>query len=307
MNASKAGSLPLSYVLITAAHNEERFIEKTIQSVIFQTILPLKWVIVDDGSMDGTGEIVAAYCARYSWIELLTRPQHEDRQFGAKAICFNVAYHSLSGLPYQIIGNLDADISFGPDHMEYLLGKFIEDPKLGVAGTPMREKFHDPVRDGLFNDKDVFGACQLFRRECLEALRGYNLSKRGGIDWAAAISARMLGWNTKSFLERAFFHHRPMGQADKNILRARFDYGRKDYSFGNHPIWELSRVSYQLTRKPLVLGGLLILIGYVSAWLDSEERLVSDDIVEFHRREQLHRLKTVILDLLEKKAKYFHR
>ena len=111
-----------SYVLITPARNEEAYIEKTIQSLISQTILPQKWVIVSDGSNDGTDEIVRRYMDKnkYKWIELVRMPEHRDRQFAAKVHCFNAGYQKVKDLEYSIIGNLDADISFENDYFEFL-------------------------------------------------------------------------------------------------------------------------------------------------------------------------------------------
>jgi biofilm PGA synthesis N-glycosyltransferase PgaC len=125
-----------SYVLITPARDEEAYIEKTIQSVISQTVLPQKWVIVSDGSTDRTDDIVKRYAAMYSWIKLVRMPEHRDRQFAAKVQCFKAGYEEVKDERYQIIGNLDADISFGEDYFEFLLGRFAEIPELGVAGTP---------------------------------------------------------------------------------------------------------------------------------------------------------------------------
>ena len=68
----KIGAVP--YVLITPACNEEKFIEKTLQSVVKQTVLPVKWVIVNDGSTDATSSIVRPYLADHRWIELVDLP-----------------------------------------------------------------------------------------------------------------------------------------------------------------------------------------------------------------------------------------
>ena len=95
----------LSYVLITPARNEEAFIEKTIESVINQTFLPVKWVIVDDGSTDKTREIVSRYLVQYRWIEMVQMPQRRDRSFAAKVTAFNAGYEKVKGLPYEIIGS----------------------------------------------------------------------------------------------------------------------------------------------------------------------------------------------------------
>src|SRR5438034_3613370 len=123
------------YVLITPARNEEAFIEKTIEAVTRQTVLPIRWVIVDDGSTDGTAEVVRRRVARYPWIEMLQMPPHHQRSFAGKVYAFNAGYQRVKPLAYEVIGNLDADISFDHDYCEFLLSQFRDDARLGVAGT----------------------------------------------------------------------------------------------------------------------------------------------------------------------------
>src|SRR5258705_6705046 len=128
----------LSYVLITPARNEERFIELTIKSVVAQTVRPLKWVIVSDGSTDRTDVIVQRYSVDHPWIELVRMPERRERNFAGKVQAFNAGHARMAGLKYDIIGNLDADVSFESENFEFLLGKFADNPRLGVAGTPYR-------------------------------------------------------------------------------------------------------------------------------------------------------------------------
>src|SRR5215471_5766222 len=122
-----------TYVLITPARNEARFIELTIQSVVAQTVRPLKWVIVSDGSTDGTDEIVTRYAAKHPWIELVRMPERRERNFAGKVHAFNAGYARVKELGYQVITSLDADISFDPDYFEFLLTKVANDPMLGLT------------------------------------------------------------------------------------------------------------------------------------------------------------------------------
>jgi glycosyltransferase involved in cell wall biosynthesis len=285
----------MRYVLITPARNEADFIQKTLDSVVAQTRLPERWVIVDDASTDATPQIVRSYAERYSWIELLQRPPRTDRNFAGKAHAFNAGLSRMADVAFDVIGNLDADISFEPDYMEFLLGKFAENPKLGVAGTPMIEAGFDTLRDSFYNENDVYGACQLFRRACFEEVGGYTPVKGGGIDWIAVRMARYKGWLTKSFVEKTFFHHRPMGATETSIWRARFDYGRKDYFLGNHPLWQVFRVAFQMLKRPYGIGGVLLLSGYLHSLITRVERPVAPELLAFHRREQLERLKQLLL------------
>ncbi len=296
-----------SYVLITPARNEEAYIEKTIKSVISQTVLPKKWVIVSDGSTDRTDEIVMHYVAENLWIELVRMPEHSDRHFAAKVNCFNAGYEKVKNLDYDIIGNLDADLSFEKDYIEFLLLKFILYPDIGVAGTPFIEDASQVYDYHFTNIEHVSGACQLFRRDCFEAIGGYIPIKGGGIDWVAVTTARMKGWKTRTFTEKTIFHHRKMGTGKSNILMARFRLGKEDYYEGSHPLWEVFRGVYQMKFKPVVLGGLFILLGYIVAFLQRMERPISPELVKFYQEEQMQRLKNKIGRLFMKKSEDYQR
>ena len=173
--------------------------------------------------------------------------------------------------------------------------KFSEDQNLGVAGTAMREANYNALEDSFYNENDVFGACQLFRRGCFEEVGGYRPIKWGGLDWVAVRTARLKGWRTRSFTEKLFYHHRPMGATESTTWKARFDYGRKDYFLGNHPLWQIFRVTYQMLKRPYIAGGLVLLSGYVYSLVSRMERPVAPPLLMFHRREQLERLKQLFL------------
>jgi glycosyltransferase involved in cell wall biosynthesis len=288
----------LSYVLITPARNEEAFIDKTIESMIHQTVLPVKWVIVDDGSTDRTREIVSRYLGQYRWIEMVQLPQRRDRSFAAKVMAFNAGYERLKGLSYEIIGNLDADISFEKDHFEFLTRRFSVDSTLGVAGTVFREDGYSSETDSFEGHKHVSGQCQLFRKGCWDDIGGYIPHRAGGIDWMAVVTARMKGWKTESFREKSFFHYRHLGTAERSILSSLFSYGEKDYYLGGHPVWELFRVAYRTTKQPYVIGGITLGLGYCWAFLRRMPRPVSRDLMSFHREEQLVKLKHILKSAL---------
>jgi glycosyltransferase involved in cell wall biosynthesis len=288
----------MKYVLITPARNEEALIGQAIESMIQQTVQPVRWVIVDDGSTDKTADIVATYCLRYRWIELVRRPARKDRNFAGKVDAFNAGMARVDGLEFDAIGNLDGDITFGADHFEFLLGKLSGDPELGVVGTAYTEVGWDSTRDSFEGEKSVHGACQLFRRECFVDIGGYVANAGGGIDWIAVTTARMRGWKTRNFAERRFRHHRKMGTAQRSPVGAMFDYGKKDYFLGNSPLWEFCRVVFRAGKKPILIGGGALLAGYCWSALRRIERPVSRELVRFHRSEQRARLKEVAKSLL---------
>jgi glycosyltransferase involved in cell wall biosynthesis len=288
----------LSYALITPARNEEAYIEKTIQSMIRQTVLPVKWVIVDDGSPDSTASIVSRYLPEHEWIELIELPKRKERSFAGKVHAFNAGLERLRGLKYEVIGNLDADISFDPEYFEFLMDRFAEDPDLGVAGTIFEEEGYSSASDSFEGQNHVSGQCQLFRSQCFTDIGGYVPHRAGGIDWMAVTTARMVGWKTRSFREKSFFHYRHLGTAERGVLASAFSYGEKDYYLGGHPVWEICRVAYRMTRKPYFAGGWALGLGYLWAFLRRIPRPVSDELMRFHRGEQMGKLKAIMKSLL---------
>jgi poly-beta-1,6-N-acetyl-D-glucosamine synthase len=283
--AAKVGD-KLRYVLITPARNEAAFIEQTIKSVVRQTVLPIKWVIVSDGSTDGTDDIVKKYAADNTWIELVRMPERTERHFAGKVHAFNAGYAKVRELQYDFIGSLDADISFEENYFSFLLRKFAENPQLGVGGTPFREG--NVQYDYRFSRKEhVSGACQLFRRECFESIGGYVPLKAGAIDLTAVVTARMKGWQTETFTDKFCIHLRPMGTAKANIVVSTFKSGYGDYQMGVHPVWQLFRSIYQMSRKPFVIAGAMLMMGYVWAVLTNAQKPVSIEFVSFRRKEQM--------------------
>ena len=288
----------LTYVLITPARNEGALIENTIRSVVGQTIRPVRWIIVSDGSTDGTDEIVRRYAASHPWIHLLRMPERSDRQFAAKAHCFNAGAERLRDVAFDVIGNLDADITFEPDYFAFLLDKFSADPKLGVAGTPFVEDADRVDRHTYahrFAQLDhVSGACQLFRRSCFKDVGGYIPVQGGAIDWIAVTTARMRGWKTRTFPEKVCLHHRKLGTGNNSPLMVHFHYGRKAYFVGGHPAWILLRSLFQMNQRPVVIGGIYFGLGYLSAWLRRIPRVVSPELAAFHQGEQMTRLRRLL-------------
>jgi glycosyltransferase involved in cell wall biosynthesis len=283
-----------SYVLVTAARNEEAFIEKTIESVVAQTVRPLVWVVVSDGSTDRTDAIVTRCARDHRWVRFLRMPERTGRDFAGKAKAFHAGYEAVRDRAFDIIGNLDADVSFAPDFFEFLLDKFAEDPRLGVAGTAFVENSTIAYDYAYADMRHVSGQCQLFRRTCFEMIGGYMPIARGAIDWVAVTTARMQGWETRTFVEKSFLHHRRIGTSQGGVIGALYRQGVKDYYTGSHPLWEVFRSGYRIARPPYVIGGAALFAGFLWSAVRRMPRPVSEELVAYNRKEQMRRLRTIV-------------
>ena len=279
-----------SYVLMTAAHNEEADIEKTIESVLAQTVLPKRWLIVSDNSTDRTDEIVKRYADKYSFIRFLRVTRPAGRNFVSKVLALRSGEHLLKDVPYDFIGNIDADLSVSPSYFEDLMLQFNLNPRLGLAGGFVYEEMNGQFTSrGGNRVHSVAHAAQLVRRECYEAFGGYAVLKYGGEDWHAQTSARMNGWEAESIPELKIFHHRPTG-AGSSQLRSAFRLGKLDYSFGTYPIFEIIKCAGRLLHKPFLIGAIVRMAGFAHSYVRRDPFLVSAEFVSFLRREQKERM-----------------
>jgi hypothetical protein len=226
-------------------------------------------------------------------------PKRENRSFAGKAKAVNAALERTHSIDFEVVGNLDADITFAPDYMAFLIEKFDQDPELGVVGTPFtQDGGYDSSKDSFEGENYVAGPCQLFRYRCFQDIGGYVANPAGGVDWIAAMTARMRGWKVRSFPEKRYHHHRSMGTAERSELAALFSYGEKDYYLGGSPLWQLFRCAYRMCKRPYLVGGLALLVGYSTAALRRMPRAVGPDLMRFHRAEQMKKLKLVFRSLL---------
>ena len=279
------------YILITAARNEAVHIGQTIRSVAAQTIPPRRWMIVSDGSTDGTDEIVRSFAKQFPYIELLHVDGDAERNFGSKALAVRAGYEKICASDHSYVGILDADVSFEPDYYEQVLRRFENDPRLGIAGGMLFDMMDDrPVPQWNAAEWSVGGPIQMFRRECWEAIGGYLLIP-SGLDATAEVMARMHGWTVRTFPELHVTHHRETGKENNNPAGRYFYLGIHDHHLGYHPLFFLAKAIRRFRFRPYVAGGLFMLCGYAWAVLVRKPVRVPADVVRYLRREQMQRLR----------------
>ncbi len=278
------------YVLITPARNEADYIDQLIECVLAQTVPPVSWVIVSDGSVDETDLIVKRYARTHPTIHLLRREKTSGRNFSSKVHAFRAGYERLKDVDHDFIGSLDADISFAPDYYERILAHFHSNERLGIAGGLLHDigPRHIVAHTSLAS---MSGGIQMFRRRCYEDVGGYVPVRLFGEDTVAEVTARMMGWEVRVFPEIIAHHHRPTGSYSNTVLKNQILGGMNDYLLGYHPLFLFSKSLYLMLSRPYLAAGLFRLYGYLNAYLKREPRDVSEQFITFIRQEQLERLR----------------
>lgn len=278
----------MKYVIITPVRNEEKYLEHTVKSVISQTIKPIEWVIVNDGSSDRTGIIIDSYSKQFQWIRPVHRKNRGYRKSGGGVIeAFYDGYEQLRFQAYDFIVKLDGDLSFDPDYFERLFCHFRENPELGIAGGMIYHVINGTLKlekNPIFH---VRGATKVYKKDCWDALGG--LLKAPGWDTLDEVKANMLGWRTKSFSDLKIIHHRYTGAADgtwSNWVKN----GRANYISGYHPLFMLFKCIKRTFQKPYLLVSLGLFWGFLSGYLKRISQVNDSHLINYLRKQQINRM-----------------
>jgi len=277
------------YVLVTPVKDELAHIGKTVHSVICQSQQPTEWVIVSDGSTDGTDELVREFAALHPWIKLISLPRKEGRCFGNLVRNVELGVGSISASKYRFIGLLDADVSFGPDYFVELIRHFRQDSRLGLAGGVVidigrpRDRFPR-------NLEDVPGAVQFFSRSCFESLGGLIAVPEGGWDVLTCAIARMNGFRTRLFTDLVVDHHKPRNISQGGVLKRKWQMGVRDHAMGYDPLFEMAKCASRVCDEPAVLGAAAWCCGFFTAPFRKRPRVVPQEVMSYMRQEQRRRI-----------------
>jgi biofilm PGA synthesis N-glycosyltransferase PgaC len=271
------------YAIVSPVKDEARYIEQTLRSVTRQTVPPVRWVIVDDGSSDSTPDLVREYAQKHSFIRLLTCDRAHPRMTGtAEAQAFQRGYTALGGVEYDFIVKLDGDLNFEPDYFERLLIHFAADARLGIAsGVYLERDAAGTWQRVEMPAYHAFGASKVVRRQCFEQIGGF--LTRPGWDTVDEIRAWTFGWTTRHFPELEVQHLKPEGTAS-GLLTTSAMHGEIYYVTGGDP-WLLPfKLLRRLSARPFVLNALALAYGYCAARLRQRPRLVTSDEARRYRQ-----------------------
>ncbi len=281
----------LTYVIITPARNEEKFIGHTLRSVTAQTLKPLRWFIVNDGSTDGTARIVERYSRQYPWITLIDSKgsDHPDKRISKIVAAFQTGYERVCDWDWDFIVKLDADLTLPENYFKEVARAFEKNPRVGICGGYIVQygRNGNLVREKV-SERHVRGAFKSYRRECFNDIGG--LSFRKSWDSIDQYTAMYLGWRTMT-LPLKVIHHRKTGALlDKGLAKS-IESGSEYYLEGHGPLLALIRsCRWGMNRSPILVTGIVFLAGYIAALASRKEKYVSKDMERFIRSFQRERI-----------------
>ncbi len=257
------------YIIICPVRNEEKYLPGTIDCLANQTINPIEYIIVDDGSTDNTPGIIRKAMENYPWIHCVTRKDRGERKVGPGVIeAFYDGYQAIKTENYDYLCKMDGDLTLGKNYFETLFNKFDNDPYLGSASGKLFLDLADgKLVEERIIDESVLGGVLCYRKKSFEDIGGF--VRQVMWDGIAFHRSRMEGWRTHSFRDKdlMIYDHRIMGSSHKNIYHGRLRWGWGQYFMGTHPLYILASGLKRMFERPFVLGGLMIIFGYLKGWM----------------------------------------
>lgn len=281
---------PLRVIVVSPVRNESKHLDRTIASVVRQSVRPVKWVIVNDGSTDATGKIADQAASAHDWIQVVHREDRGFRKSGSGVMdAFYDGFRRVEKEAWDVVVKLDGDLDFPADAFASILAAFEQDPTLGVSGGDI---FHE--QDGAEvveskNDPDfhVRGATKFYRRECWQSMGG--IPAVTGWDTLDEVKANMLSWKSRRIPAARFLHLRPTGAADGGWRNA-FKNGQGSYISGYHPLYMLFKCIRRLGSRPVLIQSLGLFAGFFSSYFGNVVQIPDRELIRYLRKHQLRRL-----------------
>lgn len=282
----------MNYYIIIPAYNEEAFIGLTLKSLVSQTILPKKIVVVNDNSTDRTVEIVTAFAKENPFISLVHKTSDAVHLPGSKVIqAFQTGFETLDE-NYDIIAKLDADLIFPPNYFETIIQHFQSDSKIGmVGGFCSIEKNGTWILENLTDKDHIRGALKAYRKETFKQIGG--LKPAMGWDTVDELLAKFNGWKVVTDSSLMVKHQKPTGaNYDK---KARYRQGEAFYTLGYGFFITIiaSAKLAMLKKKPLLF--LDYIQGFWKAKKEKRPLLVTNEQARFIRKYRWRKMKDKLI------------
>jgi len=277
---------PVKYVAITPARDEETFLPDMIASMVAQVLVPARWIIIDDGSEDRTGEIIDEAARRYPWIEPKHLPRGRKREPGGESVIMRYLPKAIWQDADYIV-RFDSDLLFEGDYIERLLSQFERDPGLGIVSGCLIEPVGGEWQLNRIPSFHTRGPSKIYSRACFEAIAP--LESGLGWDTIDEVKAMMRGFRTRNFRSITAYHRRTTGSA-QGILRGRFVQGATAYYVGYSQLFSLARAARMMFTPPFISGAAAFLGGFYSGYVNRQPRVGNPELIKFIRQQQIRRL-----------------
>lgn len=262
------------YLIISPCRNEAKYMRKTIESILSQSLQPIYWLIVNDGSTDETSSIINEYTKKYDFIHTIDRKNRGYRNVGPGVIeSFYEGYKKIENLSYDFLCKLDLDLELPSNYFQILIQRMHQNDRIGTcSGKPYFINQKGALVSEKCGDENSVGMTKLYRKECFEEIGGF--VKQVMWDGIDGHRCRMKGWIACSWdePELRFIHLRPMGSSQKNIITGRLRHGFGQYFMGTDIIYMAATSLYRMTRPPFIIGGLAMFSGYLTSLLLKKDR-----------------------------------
>jgi glycosyltransferase involved in cell wall biosynthesis len=278
------------YFVITPVRDEANNITKTIDSMVNQTILPKEWIIINDGSIDSTPQIINSASKNFDWIKVVHRSNRGYRKPGGGVIeAFYDGYNKSTTTEWDFLVKLDGDLSFSYHYFEKCLEYFFKDPKLGIGGGAVYQRENDRLVIDSKGDPPfhVRGATKIYRKSCWQQIEP--LVKYPGWDTIDEVRANMLGWRTYTFKDIKIIQHKPTGSADGTVPNWKKN-GLANYITGYHPIFMIAKCIKRAFERPFLVASASLLAGFCHGYLMRIPQMGGRDAIRYLRQQQLRRL-----------------
>jgi biofilm PGA synthesis N-glycosyltransferase PgaC len=278
----------MRYVVVSPVRDEAQHLEHTIRSMLEQTVRPLQWILVNDGSTDETAEIVDRWASAEAWIVAVHRPNRGRREPGSGVMeAFYDGYQRITATDWEYLAKLDGDLGFDGDYFERCFAEFAADARLGIAGGVISQRRNGKLQVETNPRFHVRGATKIYRRACWDDIGG--LIRMPGWDTVDEVKANMRGWTTRSFAELPVIQYRCTGAANGAWHNA-IKNGLGSFISGYHPLFLLLRAFTSLFERPCLVGSVGLLYGFLLGYIHGVPKIEDKQLINYLRKQQLRRL-----------------
>ncbi len=276
------------HVVVTPSRNESAFLPELAESMVKQSIVPSKWIVVLHNSEDESRRIMDGYCERFDWISVISVNDNSKRKRGGQIAGLVNKGLELCGKDWDFFSKIDADMVLPNDYFEQIFIEFKSSPKLGITSGSCYTMIRGRKRLEKVSPDHTRGGLKTYKRQCFDEIGG--IMELDGWDGIDNIMAQMADWQTKPLNDLEVLHQRTTGSYS-GVVSGCFESGRFAHSMGYYPLFMFARSMHRMIGRPFFIGGISMFMGYSYSIITRQKRRTEPTVVEYLRKKQKNRLK----------------